>query len=70
MKPEEVVYVGDTEDDTEAARAAGIVPIVIQRKNEGNAFDFSVNKEGLEGKEFTLDVRTITKLSELTTEFV
>ena len=70
MKPEEVVYVGDTEDDTEAARAAGTVPILIQRENEGNAFDFSVNKEGSEEKEFTLDVRTITKLSELTTEFV
>ena len=70
MKPEEVVYVGDTEDDTEAARAAGIVPIVIQRENEGNAFDFSVNKDSSEGKEFTLDVRTITKLSELTTQFV
>ena len=44
MKPKEVIYVGDTEDDTKAARAAGIVPILIQRKNEGNAFDFSVNK--------------------------
>ena len=70
MKPKEVVYVGDTEDDTEAARAAGIVPILIQRENEGNAFDFSVNKDSSEAKEFTLDMRTITKLSELTTQFV
>ena len=70
MTPEEVVYVGDTEDDTEAARAAGIVPILIQRKNEGNAFDFSVNKDGSEEKERTLDVKTITQLSELTTQFV
>ena len=70
MKPEEVVYVGDTEDDTEAARAAGIVPILIQRENEGNAFDFSINKDSSEEKEFTLDVRTITKLSELTTRFI
>jgi len=70
MKPEEVVYVGDTEDDTKAARDAGIVPILIQRENEGNAFDFSVDKDSSEKKEFTLDVRTITKLSELTTEFV
>ena len=69
MKPEEVVYVGDTEDDTEAARAAGIVPILIQRENEGNAFDFSINKDGSEQTAFTLDVRTITKLSELTTQF-
>ena len=66
MKPEEVVYVGDTEDDTEAARAAGIVPILIQREIEGNAFDFSVNKDSSAEKEFRLDVRTITKLSELT----
>ena len=66
MKPEEVVYVGDTEDDTEAARAAGIVPILIQREIEGNAFDFSVNKDSSAEKEFRLDVRTITKLSDLT----
>ena len=69
MKPKEVIYVGDTEDDTKAARAAGIVPILIHRKNEGNAFDFSVNKHNLEEKEFTLDVRTITKLSEIITQF-
>ncbi len=70
MKPEEVVYVGDTEDDTEAARAAGIVPILIQRENEGNAFDFSVNKDNSEEKEFAPNVKTITKLSDLTTQFV
>lgn len=70
MKPEEVVYVGDTADDTEAARAAGIVPILIQRENEGNAFDFSVNKDGSGQTAFKLNVRTITKLSELTTQFV
>ena len=70
MKPKEVIYVGDTEDDTKAAHAAGIVPILIQRKNEGNVFDFSVNKHNLGEKEFTLDVRTITKLSEIITQFV
>ncbi|MCG9133338.1 HAD family hydrolase [Candidatus Poribacteria bacterium] len=70
MQPAEVVYVGDTEDDTEAARAAGIAPILIQRENEGNAFDFSVNKDNSAEKEVTLDVKTITKLSELTTQFV
>ena len=69
MKPGEVVYVGDTEDDTEAARAAGIVPILIQRENEGNAFDFSVNEDSSAEKEWTLDVKTITKLSDLTTQF-
>lgn len=70
MQPKEVVYVGDTEDDTEAARAAGITPILIQRENEGNAFDFNVNKDSSEEKAFTLDVSTITKLSELTTQFI
>lgn len=70
MKPEEVIYVGDTEDDIKAARAAGLVPILIQRDNEGNAFDFSVNTHNLEQEEFTPDVWTITKLSELLTQFL
>ena len=70
LKPEEVIYVGDTEDDTKAARAAGIVPIHIQRDNEGNAFDFRVNEHNLEQTESRLDVRTITKLSELLTSFL
>ena len=70
MKPEEVIYVGDTDDDTKAARAAGMVPILIQRDNEGNAFDFNANKHNLEQTESRLDVRTITKLSELLTPFV
>ena len=70
MKPEEVVYVGDTEDDTNAARAAGMVPVFIQRNYEGNAFDFSVNKHNLGQTESRFDIRTITKLSELLTQFL
>ena len=70
IKPEEVLYVGDTDDDTKAARAAGMVPILIQRDNEGYAFDFSINKHKLEQMESRLDVRTITKLSELLTRFL
>ena len=70
MKPEEVIYVGDTEDDTQAARAAGMVPVLIQRNNEGNAFDFSVNTHNVEQEEFTPNVTTITKLSEILTSFV
>ena len=70
LKPEEVIYVGDTEDDTKAARAAGIVPILIQRDTEGNTLDFSVNTHNLQQKKFTLDVKTITKLSELLTSFL
>ena len=70
MKPKEVIYVGDTVDDTIAARAAGIVPILIQRDNEGNTLDFSVNKYNLGQEKFTPDVTTIAKLSELLTEFL
>ena len=70
MKPEEVVYVGDAEDDTKAARAAAIVPIRIQKDNVGNAFDFSVNKHNLRQEISTPDVKTITKLSELLTLYV
>ena len=69
MNPEEAIYVGDTEDDTKAAHGAGLIPILIQRDNEGNAFDFSVNKHNMNQKEFIMDVKTITKLSELLTLF-
>ena len=48
IKPEEVIYVGDTDDDTQAARAAGMVPVLIQRDTEGNALDFSVNTHNLQ----------------------
>ena len=70
IKPEEVIYVGDTDDDTQAARTAGMVPILIQRDNEGNTLDFSVNTHNLQQEKFTLDVKTITKLSELLTPFL
>jgi len=70
IKPEEVIYVGDTEDDTKAARAAGIVPILIQRDTEGNTLDFSVNTHNLQQEKSTPDVKTITKLSELLTSFL
>ena len=69
IKPEEAIYVGDTEDDTKAARAAGMVPILIQRDTEGNALDFSVDKHNMNEREFMTNVRTITKLSELLTSF-
>ena len=69
LKPEEVIYVGDTEDDTKAARAAGMVPILIQRDTEGNTLDFSVNTHNLQQEKSTPDVQTITKLSELLTSF-
>ena len=70
IKPEEAIYVGDTEDDIKAARAAGMVPVLIQRDNEGNTHDFSVNTHNLQQEKFTPDVQTITKLSEFLTSFL
>lgn len=70
IKPEEAIYIGDTEDDTKAAYAAGIVPILIQRDTEGNTLDFSVNTHNLQQEKSTLDVKVITKLSELLTSFL
>ena len=70
MKPEEVIYVGDTEDDIIAARAAGLVPVLIQRDNEGNVWDFTANTHNSGEEKLTLDVRTITKLSEILTQIL
>jgi len=36
LNPEEVVYVGDTDEDIAAARAARILPILIQRNGDKN----------------------------------
>ncbi len=36
LQPEEVVYVGDTEEDVVGARAAGILPIYLQRDEADN----------------------------------
>lgn len=35
MRPCDTVYVGDTDEDMEAARAAGIAPVLIRRSNGG-----------------------------------
>ena len=43
LAPSEVVYVGDTEEDVEAADTARMIPIQIKRQNEysgGNHLDF------------------------------
>jgi HAD superfamily hydrolase (TIGR01509 family) len=43
LKPSEVLYVGDTEEDVKAAEAARMIPIQIKRQNEysgGNHLDF------------------------------
>lgn len=48
LQPEEAVYVGDTEEDVVGARAAGILPILLQRDladNHGVASDFRADQE-------------------------
>ena len=47
-----------------------MIPVLIQRDNEGNAFDFRTSKHILGQEKSTLDVTTIAKLSELLTAFV
>ena len=71
LKPEEVVYVGDTEEDITGSLAAGLVPILIQRDRSETVFrtidfrtDYSsthlqLDMKGLAG------IRTITSLPEL-----
>ena len=47
LKPHEVVYVGDTDEDVTGAQAASIVPIRIQRKvpvKNGYAYDFDLDE--------------------------
>ena len=47
LKPYEVVYVGDTEEDVTGAQAASIVPILIQRRvpvKNGYAYDFDLDE--------------------------
>ena len=48
----------------------GMVPVLIQRNYEGNAFDFNVNKHNMNEKEFITEVKTITKLPELPTLYI
>lgn len=64
----EVVYVGDTEEDVEGAKAAAIKPILIQR--DGNptdisAIDYSVNDNTYTVLNNSNDISVITKLSEV-----
>ena len=50
LQPDEVLYIGDTEDDIIGARAAGIMPIFLQRDgtaNHGVASDFRADPEML-----------------------
>lgn len=47
LKPHETVYIGDTNEDVEGAKAASMVPIRIQRKipvQNGYAYDFDLKE--------------------------
>jgi len=71
LSPHEVVYVGDTDDDIQGARSAGICPVLIRRSLRNNSdvvSDFradSVNAGDSSGPGTMDNVQTITKLSEL-----
>ena len=72
LRPNEVVYVGDTLDDVQGARAAGLCPILIQRNipNENSVIlDFKSNQQSSESESERLTIidgtKTIYKLSEL-----
>ena len=71
LTPSEVIYVGDTEEDVEAAEAARIMPIKIRRQNEysdGNNFDFESDSKNLietDCGENKKQFKTISNLREL-----
>jgi putative hydrolase of the HAD superfamily len=71
LKPEEGVYVGDTEEDVVGARAAGIAPILIQRdqlKTVLSAVDFRTEYPSTQtqpGAKNMAGIRTISNLPEL-----
>ena len=71
LQPEEVVYVGDTEEDITGSLSAGIVPILIQRdrfKTVLHSDDFRTNHPSTQTKLNVTNMarlRTITGLPEL-----
>lgn len=71
LQPEEVVYIGDTDEDIRGSLSAGITPILIQRKREDtNVLERqSLNKNPvvppLPDIDSLNDVKTISSLLEL-----
>lgn len=72
LRPNEVVYVGDTSDDVEGSRAAGLFPILIQRNRPDEnqvGLDFRLNQQSSQSKSkipaIIDDTKTISKLLEL-----
>jgi putative hydrolase of the HAD superfamily len=68
LLPQQVAYVGDSDEDIEAARNGGLVPIRIRRpgSDSGDGADFKVNA-GASQVSCQADARTISRLSELVT---
>ena len=73
LKPHEVVYIGDTDEDVTGAQAASIVPILIQRRvpaKNGYAYDFDLDESKNASNRNSdsqepPDVRTIKSLLQL-----
>ncbi|MBU1319665.1 MAG: HAD family hydrolase [candidate division Zixibacteria bacterium] len=69
LRSDEVIYVGDTSEDVDGAVAAGMKPILIQRRDEsskGDRFDFkSADQEKAQDSIVIDGVRVIGQLSEL-----
>ena len=71
LQPNEVVYVGDTEEDVTGSLSAEIIPIFIQRARsdqDGYAFDFKTEYRSTQTQPNTKNmtsVRTIATLPEL-----
>ena len=73
LKPQEVVFIGDSKEDVEGALNSGIKPILIQRQNLkkrmiGN--DYFSKKKGKEKKKFSFNsniipFKTISRLRDL-----
>jgi putative hydrolase of the HAD superfamily len=64
----EVVYVGDASEDAHGARAAGIVPILIQRDRPDEnriILDFNLNPQSLESKTEVSTINGVKKISRL-----
>jgi len=72
LRPNEVVYVGDTLEDVQGARDAGLFPIFIKRNSPNKnrvILDFRSNQQSSESESEILHIidgiKTISKLSEL-----
>ncbi len=68
LHPQEVVHVGDAREDVLGARAAGILPILLQRDVTGNkdeVSDFRTNPKAPSEADTMTDVVTINSLPEL-----